>query len=119
MITAMDDTTMLHPPVAGLSAGVWAGVLSLLEQTPQAPCLDADPNLFFAEAPADIDAAKAICGDCPSRGMCLSGAPTRREPHGVWGGELFQNGEVIARKRPRGRPRKTPVEAPLVASEAA
>jgi WhiB family transcriptional regulator, redox-sensing transcriptional regulator len=30
----------------------------------------------------------------------------RREPWGVWGGELFLQGRVIPRKRPRGRPRK-------------
>ncbi|CAM5326708.1 WhiB family transcriptional regulator [Streptomyces tanashiensis] len=35
----------------------------------------------------------------------------RREPWGVWGGELFVQGVVVARKRPRGRPRKNPVAA--------
>jgi WhiB family redox-sensing transcriptional regulator len=30
----------------------------------------------------------------------------RREPHGVWGGEIFDQGSVIAVKRPRGRPPK-------------
>ena len=30
----------------------------------------------------------------------------RREPWGVWGGQLFLAGVVIPRKRPRGRPRK-------------
>jgi WhiB family redox-sensing transcriptional regulator len=29
----------------------------------------------------------------------------------VWGGEIFERGTVIARKRPRGRPRKTAVAA--------
>jgi WhiB family transcriptional regulator, redox-sensing transcriptional regulator len=29
----------------------------------------------------------------------------------VWGGELFDRGMIIADKRPRGRPRKTPVAA--------
>ncbi len=36
---------------------------------------------------------------------CLAGALERREPWGVWGGELFVSGVVVARKRPRGRPR--------------
>ena len=40
------------------------------------------------------------------RDLCLSGALERREPWGVWGGELFLQGVVIPRKRPRGRPRK-------------
>jgi WhiB family redox-sensing transcriptional regulator len=30
----------------------------------------------------------------------------RGEPWGVWGGEIFERGAVVARKRPRGRPRK-------------
>ena len=36
----------------------------------------------------------------------LAGALDRGEPWGVWGGEIFDRGVVIARKRPRGRPRK-------------
>ena len=30
----------------------------------------------------------------------------RREPWGVWGGQLFFNGKVLAFKRKRGRPPK-------------
>ena len=40
------------------------------------------------------------------RHECLSGAIDRREPYGVWGGQLVVLGAVVARKRPRGRPRK-------------
>ena len=50
--------------------------------------------------------AKSLCQDCPVRVECLAGALERREPWGVWGGELFLQGTVIPRKRPRGRPRK-------------
>jgi WhiB family redox-sensing transcriptional regulator len=50
--------------------------------------------------------AKALCADCPVRDACLAGALSRAEPWGVWGGEIFERGTVIARKRPRGRPRK-------------
>ncbi|TDQ54717.1 WhiB family transcriptional regulator [Actinorugispora endophytica] len=64
------------------------------------------PDLFFAEAPADVEAAKALCVDCPVRAQCLADALERREPWGVWGGELLVAGQVVARKRPRGRPRK-------------
>ena len=80
------------------------------------PCRLADPELFFAESPADVETAKALCVDCPIRTECLAGALDRREPWGVWGGELFIAGVVVARKRPRGRPRKNPVEpvAPVV-----
>ena len=42
----------------------------------------------------------------PVRHECLSGAIDRREPYGVWGGQLVVLGAVVARKRPRGRPRK-------------
>ncbi|MDQ3627937.1 MAG: WhiB family transcriptional regulator [Actinomycetota bacterium] len=70
------------------------------------PCRNYDPELFFAETPADVEEAKALCLGCPVRTQCLAGALDRREPWGVWGGELFLQGTVIARKRPRGRPRK-------------
>jgi len=65
-----------------------------------------DPEVFFAETPADVEYAKSLCGTCPVKDACLTGALERREPWGVWGGELFDHGVVIARKRPRGRPRK-------------
>ena len=55
--------------------------------------------------------AKALCTDCPVQALCLAGALDRREPWGVWGGELFLQGVVIPRKRPRGRPRKNEVAA--------
>jgi len=84
------------------------GELSRLEL----PCRVADPELFFAETPADVEQAKALCLDCPVRAVCLAGALERREPWGVWGGELFVAGVVVARKRPRGRPRKHPVADP-------
>jgi WhiB family redox-sensing transcriptional regulator len=70
------------------------------------PCHFADPDLFFAERPGDLEQAKLLCGDCPARAACLAGALQRAEPWGVWGGEIFDHGVVIARKRPRGRPRK-------------
>lgn len=75
------------------------------------PCLVNDPELFFAESPADLEHAKTLCGTCPVRVECLNGALERREPWGVWGGELFLQGVVIPRKRPRGRPRKSEVAA--------
>ena len=70
------------------------------------PCRVEDPDLWFAETPADLEQAKAFCQDCPARSACLVGALERREPWGVWGGEIFDHGVVIPRKRPRGRPRK-------------
>ncbi len=63
-------------------------------------------ELFFSEQLDDIAAAKAFCQGCPVKDQCLAGALDRREPWGVWGGELFVNGKVVAQKRKRGRPRK-------------
>ena len=75
------------------------------------PCRSCDSELFFAESPADVERAKALCTTCPIREACLDGALERREPWGVWGGELFIGGVVVARKRPRGRPRKDALAA--------
>ncbi|WYB32133.1 WhiB family transcriptional regulator [Streptomyces sp. SM1P] len=75
------------------------------------PCRSYDPEVFFAESPADVEYAKSLCRTCPLVEACLAGAKDRREPWGVWGGELFVQGVVVARKRPRGRPRKNPVAA--------
>lgn len=71
------------------------------------PC--ADPRaaeLYFSAAPADLEQAKLLCKGCPMQSACLRGALERREPWGVWGGAIFESGEIIAVKRPRGRPRK-------------
>lgn len=80
-------------------------VRALDEAGAEPPCRSA-PDLFFAEAPADLEAAKVLCLDCPVRLLCLAAALERREPWGVWGGEVFVTGVVVPRKRPRGRPRK-------------
>lgn len=65
-------------------------------------------DLFFSEQIPEIRAAKAICAGCALQVPCLEGATERREPWGVWGGQLFQNGKVLPVKRPRGRPPKDP-----------
>lgn len=74
------------------------------------PCR-ADPELWFAESSADVERAKALCHGCAFRLACLAGAKRRGEPWGVWGGELFESGVVVPRKRGRGRPRKSDVAA--------
>ncbi|WP_051159014.1 WhiB family transcriptional regulator [Tsukamurella sp. 1534] len=70
------------------------------------PCRATDPDLWFAEAPSDLEHAKQLCEGCPLQRACLAAALERGEPWGVWGGQIFDQGVVIARKRPRGRPRK-------------
>jgi WhiB family redox-sensing transcriptional regulator len=75
------------------------------------PCRVQDGELWFADTPAQLETAKAFCRECPARLACLAGAIERREPWGVWGGEIFERGAIVARKRPRGRPRKEDVVA--------
>ncbi|MHA3701916.1 WhiB family transcriptional regulator [Jatrophihabitans sp. YIM 134969] len=79
------------------------------------PCRQHDADLWFAEKPADLETAKSHCRECPLRAECLEGALDRGEPWGVWGGEIFDRGVVIARKRPRGRPRKHDISTPVAA----
>ena len=82
-----------------------------------ARCADATSALtplFFSEQLDDILRAKAFCVECPVRAECLAGAVARGEPWGVWGGELFANGKVLAQKRHRGRPPKVPRPEPVL-----
>jgi WhiB family redox-sensing transcriptional regulator len=75
----------------------------------EARCADSSAaltELFFSEQLDDIGRAKAFCRGCAVREACLDAALERREPWGVWGGELLANGKVLAQKRKRGRPPK-------------
>lgn len=83
--------------VAASAAGAAVGAI---------PCRDRDPELWFADDQAGVDAAARLCRACPLRAACLDAALARREPCGVWGGELFQRGEIVAMLKPKGRPRK-------------
>ncbi|OJZ72878.1 WhiB family transcriptional regulator [Mycobacterium paraffinicum] len=76
------------------------------QPSPALPCHAGDPDLWFAETPADLERAKALCASCPIRRECLASALERAEPWGVWGGEIFDRGAILSFKRPRGRPRK-------------
>jgi WhiB family transcriptional regulator, redox-sensing transcriptional regulator len=78
---------------------------------PPLPCHAGDPDLWFAETPADLERAKTLCASCPIRRQCLAAALERAEPWGVWGGEIFERGSIVSYKRPRGRPRKDVVAA--------
>jgi len=97
----------VQSPVSGFLLAGSAGTVPVALDL---PCTE-DPELFFAESPEDVETAKAMCRDCKARLACLSGALERREPWGVWGGELLLRGAIVPRKRPRGRPRKTDVAA--------
>jgi len=102
--------------VAGIFATLFnvAGVPGGLDL----PCTE-DPELFFAESPDDVEQAKALCQGCRARISCLEGALERREPWGVWGGELLLRGTIVPRKRPRGRPRKEDAEIAKAGEQAA
>lgn len=68
------------------------------------PCAD-EPDLWFSEHPTELEAAKRQCLTCPLAQKCLEGAISRREPWGVWGGQIVVDGIVRRRKNRRGRPR--------------
>lgn len=68
-----------------------AGVFDPFLVNEELPCRE-DPDLFFAESPDDVEFAKSLCRTCALRVPCLAGAKARREPWGVWGGELFVSG---------------------------
>lgn len=74
----------------------------------EAACATSSHELFFSDELVDISAAKRICMTCPIMGACLEGAMRREEPIGVWGGQLFRDGEIRMTKRGRGRPRRVP-----------
>jgi len=82
----------------------------ILDWTEDAACrpVPGASDLFFSEEVSDIIAAKRICAECPVIAPCLEAAIARREPCGVWGGQLFDDGQIIHRKRRRGRPPKVP-----------
>jgi len=97
--------TLAFAPLDGDMTALSANVLTV-EMDSELPCRQYDPDLWFADVPADLEVAKTLCGACPLKVECLAGAIERAEPWGVWGGEIFERGAVVPRKRPRGRPRK-------------
>lgn len=68
--------------------------------------VDHAADLFFSEDIGEIATAKRVCAGCPVLAPCLEGALERREPWGVWGGQLFMGGKMLTVKRRRGRPPK-------------
>lgn len=76
-----------------------------------AACRDLQGSLtgvYFSEDLSDIAAAQAICAGCPVRLECLEGAIARHEPWGVWGGQMFLDGRILASRRRKGRPSRQP-----------
>ena len=87
----------------GLDAKI--GISDISNADYDLPCHSAEPDTFFADDNATITYVKSLCGPCPLKAACLEGALSRGEPAGVWGGELFDDGEIIAARRTVGRPR--------------
>jgi WhiB family transcriptional regulator, redox-sensing transcriptional regulator len=110
VLTSCTTTDVFAEPTIAQSFAAQAligGLDPLAKECPDdVPCRVQDADLWFADTPADLEQAKTMCGTCPARLACLAGALERREPWGVWGGEIFERGAIVARKRPRGRPRK-------------
>lgn len=97
--TTSETRYTLTPDLGGLLAAAPAADVPL-------PCRTEDADLWFAERPDQLGRAQALCRECPIRRQCLAGALNRREPWGVWGGEIFERGRVVPFKRGRGRPAK-------------
>ncbi|GMA32121.1 WhiB family transcriptional regulator [Litorihabitans aurantiacus] len=107
MSLTLSDLTNLTSTAVGTPSPSHPDVNALDPVDVTLPCQVATTmDLWFAEGGADVERAKSMCADCPLRAACLDGALERREPWGVWGGEVFVEGVVVARKRGRGRPRK-------------
>src|SRR5262249_56520737 len=74
-----------HKEVTHMTISVLdALIASEVTDANELPCRANDPELFFAESPADVELAKALCRSCPVRADCLSGAIDRHEPWGAW-----------------------------------
>ncbi len=66
-------------------------------------CRDTDPDLFFpvgTTGPAieQIEAAKAVCGECESRKPCLDFALMTNQDSGIWGGTSEEERRKIRRQ---------------------
>lgn len=99
----LDGGATHHEQLSGAAA---ARALTAAARGLDLPCRSSDADLWFAEVPAELERAKAMCGHCPIQAECLAGALRREEPWGVWGGQIFERGAIVHRKRPRGRPSK-------------
>jgi len=73
---------------------------------PDAACVGADPDLFFAPEAEFMTArrrreakAKAVCAGCPARRECLAWALDTGQSFGIWGGTSEEERRAILRQR--------------------
>jgi WhiB family redox-sensing transcriptional regulator len=82
-----------------------------------AACRTSDPDLFFpagstGAALRKIEAAKAVCRQCPSQAPCLDFALASGQDAGVWGATSEDERRVLRRARRRAaRPTAEPAPA--------
>lgn len=67
----------------------------------RAACRGIDAEVFYPDTDEEADAeeAKAICGQCPVRELCLEHALAHREREGIWGGTTERERRRIVRQR--------------------
>jgi WhiB family redox-sensing transcriptional regulator len=109
VIEAADGGERWSATVDNLGALLGFGAFSPIDRVILARARCHDPRgvysaLFHSDDLVDIARAKAICGRCTVREPCLARALERREPCGVWGGQVLQKGQIVGHPRRRGRP---------------
>lgn len=67
----------------------------------RAACHGLDPRIFFPPTDEEAGPAKAVCGGCVVRDLCLEHALGHREREGVWGGCTERERRRIVRRRRR------------------
>lgn len=81
---------------------IFEAMPKLPEWIADAPCSQADPELFFPDAHesrAIVALAKQVCAACPVRQECLEWALDRGEKFGIYGGLTSTQRRKVLRQR--------------------
>jgi len=75
-----------------------------------ASCRSTGTHLFFPEQESaafeGVEAALALCRQCPVKNACLQFALETKQEHGIWGGTTEAERRRLRRVWPAGRRRK-------------